>query len=37
MPERSKEEEDYMDMCRLIPNGMTVCLEDLNEIFSQDG
>ena len=24
-------------MLKLIPNGITVCLEDLEEIYSQDG
>jgi len=32
----NKTEDETWQMLQLIPNGMVIGLEDLNEIFSQD-
>ena len=31
------EKEEVREMLKLIPSGFTICLEDLYEIFKQDG
>lgn len=31
-----KSTKDYINMLKLIPNGIVVCQEDLEEIFSQE-